>query len=399
MSPSQDTPPLHLAVSLDGAGAHPAAWREPGARPRGSTTARYWAELVAEAEAGLLDFVTFEDSLGPRSADPTGPARRADLVRGRLDSVLTAARVAPVTRHVGLVPTVTVTHAEPFHVAHALATLDHVSGGRAGLNLQVSERPDETPHFGRRDPLEPLARLLEEAADHAEVVRRLWDRREDETALRGVPGGPTATPGLTGGPTATPGLTGGPTATPGLTGRPTALRIPQGRPPVGVLAADPARYGLLAGAADIGYVTPRDAEQVRAAVRGILPAREEAGRAGDPLHLFGELTVFLDGTAEGAERRLRRLDSVYGTAYASAAPIFAGTPTQLADRLLEWRRAGLSGFRLRPGVLAHDLPGITRALVPELQWRGAFRRGYEASTLRGLLGLRRPAGRYARSTA
>ena len=52
-------------------------------------------------------------------------------------------------------------------------------------------------------------------------------------------------------------------------------------------------------------------------------------------------------------------------------------------------------FRLRPGVLAHDLPAITRGLVPELQRRGAFRRAYEASSLRGLLGLPRPANRYA----
>ena len=57
--------------------------------------------------------------------------------------------------------------------------------------------------------------------------------------------------------------------------------------------------------------------------------------------------------------------------------------------------AGLSGFRLRPAVAGHDLPAITRGLVPELQRRGAFRTAYEADTLRGLLGLARPANRYA----
>ncbi len=57
--------------------------------------------------------------------------------------------------------------------------------------------------------------------------------------------------------------------------------------------------------------------------------------------------------------------------------------------------SGLTGFRLRPAVTAHDLPAITRGLVPELQRRGAFRRAYEAGTLRGLLGLARPANRYA----
>lgn len=65
-----ESAPLHLAVSLDGAGEHPAAWREPGARPAELFTARYWAGLVAEAEAGLLDFVTFEDGLALQSSSP-----------------------------------------------------------------------------------------------------------------------------------------------------------------------------------------------------------------------------------------------------------------------------------------------------------------------------------------
>ena len=64
-----ESAPLHLAVSLDGAGGHPAAWREPGARPAELFTARYWAGLVAEAEAGLLNFVTFEDGLALRALE------------------------------------------------------------------------------------------------------------------------------------------------------------------------------------------------------------------------------------------------------------------------------------------------------------------------------------------
>src|SRR5580693_9392097 len=105
--------PLHLAVALDGAGWHPAAWREPDARPAELLTAGYWADLAAEAEAGLLDFVTFEDSLSLRAGRPPGGGSgaggadggvRGDRVRGRLDAVLTAVRVAPLTQHIGLVP-------------------------------------------------------------------------------------------------------------------------------------------------------------------------------------------------------------------------------------------------------------------------------------------------------
>jgi alkanesulfonate monooxygenase SsuD/methylene tetrahydromethanopterin reductase-like flavin-dependent oxidoreductase (luciferase family) len=86
---------------------------------------------------------------------------------------------------------------------------------------------------------------------------------------------------------------------------------------------------------------------------------------------------------------------VAGTLYTSDARVFAGTPAQLADLLQEFQAAGLTGFRLRPAVTGHDLPAVTRLLVPELQRRGAFRHAYEADTLRGLLGLARPANRYA----
>ncbi|WP_371679512.1 LLM class flavin-dependent oxidoreductase [Streptomyces sp. NBC_01276] len=390
--PASDPAPLHLAVALEGAGWHPAAWREPGARPGELTTARYWADLVAEAEAGLLDFVTFEDALGLQSTDPAEADGRTDLVRGRLDAVLVAARVAPLTRHIGLVPSVTATHTEPFHVSKAVATLDHVSRGRAGLRVQISERPDEARHFGRRTAPEPAGVLWAEAADHVEVTRRLWDSWEDDAEIRDVATGRFVDrerlhhidfegPHFS---------VRGPSITP---------RPPQGQPPVSALAADSSAYPLLARTADLGYVTARDAGQARAAVAGIRAAQEAAGRAGRPLHVFGELTVFLDARPGAATRRLQRLDSVHGAAYTGDALLFAGTPGDLADLLLDWRRAGLSGFRLRPGVLAHDLPAITRGLVPELQRRGAFRRSYGAASLRGLLGLPRPANRYARPAA
>ncbi|MFD9410568.1 LLM class flavin-dependent oxidoreductase [Streptomyces sp. NPDC059989] len=387
---------LHLAVALDGAGAHPAAWREPGARPAELFTARYWAGLVAEAEAGLLDFVTFEDGLALQSSSPDGPDGRADRVRGRLDAVLTAARVAPLTRHIGLVPSVTATHTEPFHISKAIATLDHVSRGRAGLRIQVSGLPYEARHFGRRPVPLPEAALYEEAADHVEVIRRLWDSWEDEAEIRDVATGRFVDRDklhhidFEGRHFAVRG--------PSITPRP-----PQGQPLVSALGDGGAAYGLIARSADVGYVAARDTGEARAAVTAIRQARESAGLSAEPLHLFGELTVFLDDDHAAAGDRLGRLDALAGTgadadadaAYADGTAVFAGTPAQLADLLQERREAGLSGFRLRPGVLAHDLPALTRGLVPELQRRGAFRRAYEADTLRGLLGLARPANRYA----
>src|SRR5919202_1522760 len=180
--------PLHLAVALDGAGWHPAAWREPEARPAELFTAEYWLELVLEAQRGLLDFVTVEDGLSLQSDDRTRADERTDRVRGRLDAVLIAARVAPRTRHIGLVPTAIVTHTEPFHVSKAIATLDYVSTGRAGIRVQVSRRAHEAAHFGRRTPPE-FEDSFDEAADYVEVLRRLWDSGEDDAEIRDVPPG------------------------------------------------------------------------------------------------------------------------------------------------------------------------------------------------------------------
>jgi alkanesulfonate monooxygenase SsuD/methylene tetrahydromethanopterin reductase-like flavin-dependent oxidoreductase (luciferase family) len=393
---------VHLAVALDGAGWHPAAWREPGARPGELFSAGYWVDLVQEAERGLLDFVTIEDGLGVQSAHRTEPDWRNDQIRGRLDAVLIAARVAPQTSHVGLVPTAVVTHTEPFHISKAIATLDYVSSGRAGVRVQVSARPYEAALFGRRgfprldladrgDPRvrELITGLFDEAADYVEVVRRLWDSWEDDAEIRDVATGRFVDRGklhyidFTGDYFSVRG--------PSITPRP-----PQGQPVVSALGHASVPYRLIARSADVGYVTPRDRDDARSIVAEIREAQQAAGRGGETVHVFGDLLVFLDeaGGETGAERKAR-LDGLAGYACASDAVVFTGTPAELADLLQDWQAGGLSGFRLRPGAIPGDLEAITRRLVPELQRRGAFRESYQAGTLRGRLGLSRPANRYA----
>ncbi|MER5430060.1 LLM class flavin-dependent oxidoreductase [Streptomyces sp. NPDC002588] len=387
--------PLHLAVALDGTGWHPASWREPVARPRELFTAGYWADLVAEAERGLLDFVTIEDGLGPQSSHLLDPDDRTDQVRGRLDAVLVASRVAPLSRNIGLVPTTVVTHTEPFHISKAIATLDYVSKGRAGLRVQVSARPADAAHFGRRtvprieDHKSPVVpELFDEAADYVEVVRRLWDSWEDDAEIRDVATGRFVDRDKlhyidfegrhfsVKGPSITP-------------------RPPQGQPLVTALAHATVPYRLVARATDVGYVTPHDTAQARAIVAEIRAEQRTAGRSAEPLHVFGDLVVFLDDDPADAAARRDRLDTLAGEEYTGDARIFTGSPGQLADLLQDLATSGLTGFRLRPAVAGHDLPAITRGLVPELQRRDAFRRAYEADTLRGLLGLTRPANRYA----
>ena len=389
---------LHLAVALDGAGWHQAAWRTADARPGELFTAGYWTGLVSEAEHALLDFVTFEDSLGLQSSRFDGPDDRLDQIRGRLDAVLLAARLAPVTSRIGLIPTTSTTHTEPFHVAIGIATLDHISRGRAGWRPQVSPRASDARHFGRRefpefdpgrltDPAfaEHARGLFAEAADAVEVVRRLWDSWEDDAEIRDVATGRfidrdklhyidfTGPYFSVKGPSITP-------------------RPPQGQPLVTALAHDVLPYEFAAHGADVVCVTPHSRDQAAAIIEQVRSAETKAGRS---LKIFADLLVFLDDDASSAEARKARLDDLDGAPLTSDALIVTDTPGGLADLLLDWRSAGIDGFRLRPGVLPHDLIGITRGLVPELRRRGMFRDAYEADTLRGLLGLARPANRYA----
>jgi len=394
--------PLHLAVALDGAGWHPAGWRAVDARPAELFTAAYWRDLAVEAERGLLDLVTLEDGLAVQSTDPHAPDDRVDRVRGRLDAVLVAARVAPLTSRVGLVPTVVATHTEPFHVSKAIATLDHVSSGRAGVRVRVSGRADEAALFGRRafpplvhaddappEHLQVRTDLLAEAADHVEVQRRLWDSWEDDAEIRDAATGRFVDRDKlhhidfegrwfsVRGPSITP-------------------RPPQGQPVVAVLAHGEEPIRLAARAADVVLVTPRDAADAARLVGLVRAAQAEAGRGDETVHVLADVAVLLDDTAAVARDRKARLDArADGEWTGDDAHLVVGTAVEVADLLLDWRAAGVTGFRLRPASLPHDLIGVTRALVPQLQARGVFRAGYDFSTLRGHLGLPRPVNRYA----
>src|SRR3954452_7678207 len=305
--------PLHLAVALDGAGWHPAAWREPDARPTELFTPGYWVDLVQEAERGLLDLVTLEDALSLQSGDRWAPDQRTDQVRGRLDAVQVAARVAPLTRSIGLVPTAVVTHTEPFHLSKAIATLDYVSGGRAGVRVKVGSSPAEAAHFGRRTlpdvrtlsvdaPAAQAARreLFAEAADWVEVIRRLWDSWEDDAEIRDVATGRfvdreklhyidfAGRSFSVRGPSITP-------------------RPPQGQPVVAALAHQAVPYELVGRSTDLGFVTPRDAADATAIVGQVRAAQAAAGRADETVHVFGDLVVLLDDDTATARARRGRV--------------------------------------------------------------------------------------------
>ncbi len=143
-----------------------------GAEPAEAVSPDFWVRVATRAEAVGVDLLLLADSWVP------GPGPRPD-------AVAVACRVAPSTRRIGLVPTVTTTHTEPFHTNKAIATLDLVSAGRAGWQVAVSTGPVEAAAFGRRPPAPP-GRLWGEAADTVTVVRKLWDSWEDDAVVRDV---------------------------------------------------------------------------------------------------------------------------------------------------------------------------------------------------------------------
>jgi alkanesulfonate monooxygenase SsuD/methylene tetrahydromethanopterin reductase-like flavin-dependent oxidoreductase (luciferase family) len=116
-------------------------------------------------------------------------------------------------------------------------------------------------------------------------------------------------------------------------------------------------------------------------------AEEAVGRAGDPLQVWADLVVFLDGPQESAVDRRARLDERAGSPLTSDAAVAAGSAAALADEIEAWHHLGYAGVRLRPAVATDDLPRIVDDLAPELQRRGLVRSGYRGATLRGHLGL------------
>ncbi|KQR99282.1 MAG: LLM class flavin-dependent oxidoreductase [Microbacterium ginsengisoli] len=368
--------PFTLGVALDGAGWHPAAWREPSARPDELFTPDYWVDLVRTAEAGGIHYVTIEDSLALQSAQYNVPDERTDEVRGRLDALLIASRVAPLTRTIGLIPTVTTTYTEPFHVSKAVATLDHISDGRAGWQPKVSGRPDEAAHVGRRSvpSLEGglhspeveafIVDIFGDAGESVEVVRRLWDSWEDDAEIRDA----ATDRFLDADKVHTIDYVGerlsvrGPSITP---------RSPQGQPVVAALAHAAVPYRFAAGSADVVFVTPADLDHARRILDEVADAAAQVERVGEPLRVVADILVLLDGPDETAAARLERLDAA-GRPLTSDTRIVAGSADEIADLVAQLAELGYDGVRLRPAVLTDDLARIGTDLVPLLAARGVL---------------------------
>lgn len=387
---------IPLAVALDGAGWHPAAWREPTARPTELTSAAYWRDLARTADDAGIVFATIEDalSLGGRSSEADAETRR-DRVRGRLDAVLLASFLAPHTRRLGLVPTVTTTHPEPFHLATGLQTLDHVSRGRGGVRIVAGSTAQERANFGRRadgptglpasgrvedDPA--LLAAFREAGEVTEAIRRLADSWEDDAIVRDLETGRF----LDRERVHNVEIAGEFFS---ITGASIVPRSPQGQPLITALAHQSVPFRFAAEHADLVFITPTDA----AAVAGILdeltaPEREE------PLRVFADLLVLVEETRAEAQAVWDRLQE--RAPLTTDARVVVGDADDVVAEIGALVEAGVDGVRLRPARLPADLDRIARLVAPRAADAGILAPDTGEPTLRERLGLPRPTSRYAR---
>lgn len=367
------TPGLHLAVELDGAGRHPAAWRLTDARDL--FTAAHWHRLAAVVDGADLDLLVLPDEFRLTS-------EHDGEQRGRLDAVAIAANLGSVTARTGLVPVVTTTHTEPFHTNKAVATVDLVSAGRAGWQLGVSRTDGEADAFGRKGSAEP-PELWAEAAEAVDVVRLLWDSWEDDAVVRDAATGRYVDRAKihhidAEGPHFS---VRGPSITP---------RSPQGQPLVVVPVEDEAAL-VAVGRADVVRIAAPD---LPTAVTSAARVREAAGERSPAVLL--DVEVLLRDDVGGARTTLTLLDT-WAPGHPARTLRLVGTGADLAALLTEVAATdGLDGVTLVPLDLPVSLRAVADVTVPALRAAGLRPSGTgPAPTLRGRFGLARPASVFA----
>lgn len=171
---------IRLGAFLPGGGQHIAAWRHPDQPADGATSFEFHKQLALTAERGLFDAYFLADGLaiGFGGAREGGNARVAGFEPVTLFSAL-----APLTTHLGFIATSSTTYEEPYTTARKFASLDLISGGRAGWNV-VTTTGDPTAQNFNRDTQLPHAERYRRAAEHVDVVKKLWDSFEDDTFIR-----------------------------------------------------------------------------------------------------------------------------------------------------------------------------------------------------------------------
>ncbi|MGC0365633.1 alkanesulfonate monooxygenase SsuD/methylene tetrahydromethanopterin reductase-like flavin-dependent oxidoreductase (luciferase family) [Rhodococcus sp. 27YEA15] len=364
---------LLIGIEFAGTGAHPASWRRTDSRAEELFTAPYWVDLVTAADRSGVDLAFFPDSFAVQSE-----GRHA--TRGRLEAVATAARVSALTTRIGLIPTATVTHTEPFHVSKSIASIDFSSVGRAGWQVAVSETAEQAALFGRKQPQSEES-LWAEAAEAVEVASRLWDSWEDDAEIRDVATGRFIDRDKlhyidfegehfsVKGPSITP-------------------RSPQGQPLVAVDASLPQARDLAVRRADLIRISAVDVDDATSVARLV---HEQAAALGRNVRVLLDVDVLIGADRGAADDALAELDEWATVPYVARSLFYRGDSAALVDLLREIDgAAGLDGVVLRPLALAAGVDKITSEVLPVVNPRPDT-----APTLRERLGFELPANQFA----
>ncbi|WP_448661999.1 LLM class flavin-dependent oxidoreductase [Sphingomonas sp. CJ20] len=431
---------MRLGAFLMGVGHHVAAWLHPSADPRALTRLDHYVHLAQVAERAKFDAIFFADNVAMFGGPSEIGALAAPVYYYEPLSLLAA--IAPQTTHIGLVATVSATYLPPYHLARKFASLDHLSGGRAGWNCVTSGSDAEAQNFGLDHQLDHGHRYAR-AGEYVDVVKALWNSWDEGALLADTASRRYYDPARV-----------HPIDHDGrffkVAGPLQLDRTPQGHPVIVQAGSSDDGIALAAATAELVFTAQQvreDAIAFRTRLRdataaqgrdpdnilvlpGIMPfvaeTREQAQRYHDELQelvdpriglglvsgLMGvDLSQFpLDGplpepaSTEGWQSRqklfvdtaraegltIRQLIARVVTARGHKTII--GTPTDIADLLQDWFESGAAdGFNIMGPTLPQGLEAFADLVVPELRRRGLFRADYAGTTLRDHLGLAVPA--------
>lgn len=437
---------MHIGMSIRGLGYHPAAWRHPDVPADGSLRFEHYARSAKAAERGKCDLIFFADGIGIRERDiPQGSLVRMGYEIVEMEPMTLLPALAMVTSHIGLVTTASTTYNEPYNIARKFATLDHISGGRAGWNVVTSWSDAEAANFGREDQLDYDTRYAR-AAEFVDVVRGLWDSWEadafiydkqnarfyDESKMHVLDHKGRFF---------------------SVRGPLNVARPPQGHPIVVQAGASEQGRELAAATADLVYAihgTKAAGQAFYADIKGrmarynrspdhlkILPAlRPVVGRTRQEAHAkferlqdlleplvglnrlnnaFGDLSGYaLDGPVpadalspsgirsisrqlvEKVQRENPTIRQLYREVAGRGGFCLIGTASEIVDVMQDWFEGeACDGFNITPTHLPEGCEDFVDLIVPELQRRGLMRTEYEGRTLRENLGLPPAANRFA----
>ena len=430
--------PLHFNAFIWPNGYHESAWRVVDDDIRGVLGLSYYSDIARIAERGLMDSIFLADNIA------IAEYRAAYLPQTQFDPIAVLSALAAGTTHIGLIGTGSTTYNKPWELARRFATLDHLSGGRAGWNIVTTVTPLAAANFG--EPTHPdHADRYARAHEFVDVVTRVWDSWEDGAVIGDRERGVWADRSKL----HAPHFHGQYYDVEGVQPFP---RSPQGHPVLVLAGQSGAGVELAARHADMVFSGP-PSQEAAVAFRADLHAQAAAlGRDPERVLVLPALMITLGGTEAEAAGRARQLEELASSefrwqnalytagldpdAFDPNAPLpshlwatpspstradqlyaaararpeaslreiaqqvaggagqshFIGTPEQLADYIIGWQDAGaVDGFTLMGSTLPYELTAFVDQVIPLLQRRGRYRTAYTGNTLREHLGLERPS--------